>query len=154
MLLKAEAYQEDHETNQWYERNPWRLVFIGRGTSPRVTRDSMWVSVEELFDRKRPIEMKAWNAIQKASRFFGKMLRHGENAPWAPQRDEVGAISAELAFNVAVSQGIMLKQQKPWEIYGCFRLEVKDTGRPRFHALAREPSQAERRSQRRRSYPT
>ena len=70
-------------------------------------------------------------------------MRHGENAPWAPQRDEVGAISAELAFNVAVSQGIMLKQQKPWEIYDCFKLQVKDTGRPRFHVLVREPSREE-----------
>ena len=52
-------YQEDQETNGWYERNPWRLGFIGRGTSPRVSRDSVCVSAEELFDRKRPIEAKA-----------------------------------------------------------------------------------------------
>ena len=57
-------YEEDQESHRWYEKNPWRSGFIGRGTSPRVTKDSIWVSVEELFDRKRPIEAKAWKAIK------------------------------------------------------------------------------------------
>jgi hypothetical protein len=112
-----------------------KFLALGRSTSPRVTKNSVWNSDEELFDRKRPLEMRAWSAIQDASRFF--------SAPWAPQNDEAGSISAELAFNVSVSQGVMLKQQKPWEIYGCFKLQVKDTGRPRFHVLVREPSREE-----------
>ena len=109
-----------------------------------MTRDSVWVAVDELFDRKRFIEAKVWKSIQEASRFFGKMLRHGENASWAPERDKVGAISAELAFNVGILCGKMYKEQTRSDLfYGFCKLEQKDFNRPRFHVLVREPSRTE-----------
>ena len=53
-----EGYREDQVTDRWYAANPWQKGFVGRGTSPPVTRDSVWVAVDELFDRKRFIEAK------------------------------------------------------------------------------------------------
>ena len=71
------------------------------------------------------------------------MLRHGENASWVPERDKVGAISAELAFNVGILCGKMYKEQSPSDLYGFCILEQKDINRPRFHVLVREPSRTE-----------
>ena len=71
------------------------------------------------------------------------MLRHGENASWAPQMDKVGAISAELAFNVGILCGKMYKEQTRSDLYGCLKLVQKDINRPRFHVRVREASRTE-----------
>ena len=87
----------------------------------------------ELFDRKNRIPQKEWAAIQDASRFFGKMLRHGENDRWAPEMDNQQSMSIELAFNVAVARRVFSDSCIPSDIYTCLKLQNKDNDRARFH---------------------
>ena len=138
-----EGYQEKQAADLWYANNAWIDGFVGRGTAPPVTKDAVWTAVTELFDRKRWIEPREWNAIQSASRFYGRMLRHGENDAWAPDVDEDGSMSSELAFNVGIVCGKMNKKQLPSDLYTCFKLQQKDINRARFHVLVRDPTTVE-----------
>jgi hypothetical protein len=76
------------ETCRWYAQNPWRKGFVERGSTPRMTPNAGWVAVDEVFDKNKWIPEPAWGATQEGSRFFGKILRHGENASWAPTTRE------------------------------------------------------------------
>ena len=92
------------ELDSWYAEVPWRSGFVEKGSSPEVTASAVWTVVDEVFDQKIRIPKDDWDAIQRASRFLGKMLRHGENDRWAPTRDDDQSICMELAYNAAISK--------------------------------------------------
>ena len=140
--VPGEEYQEKLASDRWYANNALVDGFIGRGTQPPVRNAAVWTAAE-LFDRRRWIELQEWNKIQKASRFYGKMLRHGENDAWAPDMDGQHSMSAELAFNVGIVCGMFNKKQMPSDLYTCFKLEQKDINRARFHVLVRDPTSKE-----------
>ena len=102
LLMKNKA-----ELDTWYAEVPWRPGFIEKGSSPMVTTNAVWTVVDEVFDRKVRIPKDDWDAIQRASRFLGKMLRHGENDRWSPTRDSEQSICIELAYNAAISRKIL-----------------------------------------------
>ena len=138
MLNKNKA-----ELDRWYAEVPWRPGFIEKGSSPKVTANSVWTVVTEVFDRKNRIPTEEWNAIQKASRFLGKMLHNGENDRWAPERDGEQSICLELAFNAAVTRRVLSDTCVPSDVYTCLKLQVKDKDRGRFHLLLRDASSEE-----------
>ena len=72
--MLGEEYQEKLASDRWYANNALVDGFIDRGTQPPVKKAAVWTAVTELFDRKRWIELQEWNKIQKASRFYGRML--------------------------------------------------------------------------------
>ena len=129
--MPGEEDQEKLASDRWYANNALVDGFIGRGTQPPVTKAAVWTAVTELFDRKRWIEPREWNAIQTASRFYGKMLRHGENDAWAPDMDGDGSMSSELAFNVGIVCGKMNKKQLPSDLYTCFKFCSRKTSTER-----------------------
>ena len=53
------------------------------------------------------------------------------------------SITAEVAFNMLVFRRKMKVGQAPCEMYDACKLKRKDSGRPRFHLLVREPSREE-----------
>ena len=96
--------------------------------------------MDEVFDHKIRIPKDDWDAIQRASRFLSKMLRHGENDRWSPTRDDDQSICMELAYNAAISRGILAETCSPSDVYTCLKLQWKDRGRGRFHLLLRDAS--------------
>ena len=128
LLMKNKA-----EIDAWYGEVPWKPGFIEKGSSPKVTANSVWTVVTEVFDRKNRIPAEEWNAIQTASRFFGKMLCHGYNDRWAPERDGEQSVCLELAFNAAVMHRVFSDTCVPSDVYTCLKLQFKDKDRGRFH---------------------
>ncbi len=61
-----EGYQEKQAADLWYANNAWIDGFVGRGTAPPITKDAAWTAVTELFDRKRWIEPREWNAARSS----------------------------------------------------------------------------------------
>ena len=91
--------------------------------------------------------------MSKASRWFGKVLRHGGAGRWTPMRDnKYKSACAEILFNAAVADGIAPPEEWPRDICECFRLSQRDVDRPRFMMLVREPSLEEPRNENLRPY--
>jgi hypothetical protein len=104
------------ELEDWYAEVPWRPDFVERYSSPLVTISAVWTVVDEVFSPKGRIPQPEWDQIQRASRFFGRLLRHGENDRWAPMRDANQSICMELAYNVAILRGILAPSCTPADI--------------------------------------
>ena len=100
--------------------------------------------MDEVFAEKPGIPEAAWRAVQDMSFFMSKLLRHDDSADWAPKASrEDRSMPMEVAYNEAIYRNKILPQQDPGEIYAACKLRKKDTGRPRFHLLVREPSREE-----------
>ena len=127
----------EEELEDLYAEVPWRPDFVERYSSPMVTISAVWTVVDEVFSPKGRIPQPEWDQIRRASHFFGRLLRHGENDRWAPMRDGNQSICMELAYNVALLRGVLAPSCTPADIYTCLKLREKDRDRGRFHLLLR-----------------